>query len=451
MALINTDHLVANLGGVTRLELLIQFGLKTGLLQTGTCTGGAVNAIIDTSQLQSTQLSPSEWTGGWIRISSSTDNADPEGDIRTCSEFQPELGKALASPDFTAPPAAGDTYELWKINPQVALDVIDRALTNDLYAPCWTVLSEIDDYDMEADNTTSWSAVNATLSKLTTGIRIPENGKRWLQVVSNVAGGYAVHQSPLTVSPLKSYHASSLVRCQIASTTAKLQVWDNSNNREILAYSAQSLTTVRIAFNWTAPQGCYSASYRLVGPELNAANNWDELCAFQYSTTDIAIPWWIKKLGQVKGIFQMFPLGTNSQQIWDPSLRGELDRRWDVRRDYGSGNQFRAYARQGFMISWPLFLYGLRNETAYANDTLDKKYIDIPKFVACIAYKLYERASQPLVTGILDSKNFKEMLGPLQAEWMILAQEEAEGLEEIMQSDTPWQRFRNERMNYGRY
>ena len=450
MALIDVDRAVVNLGGVTRKSLLEHFGLKTGLLQTGTCTGGAINAIIDTGQLQSTQLSPSEWTGGWVRISSSTDNADPEGDIRTISEFQPELGKCLANPNFTAAPAFGDTYELWKINPKVALDIIDRALENDLYGPCWTVLSEIDDYDMEASNTNSWTASNATLSKLTTGVRAAQQGKRWLQVTNTAAGGYAACLT-LNVAPLKAYHASALVRCQVAGTTAKLQVWDVTNSREIISYTTNSRTTVRIAFNWNCSADCFQVTYRLIGVESTATNNWDEVCAYQVSSTDISLPWWVKKLGQVKGIFQHQHLGTLNQQIWDPGLRGEVDTRWDVRRNYGSGNQFRVFARQGYMSSWPLFLYGLRNETAYSDDTLDKKYIDIPKFVACVAYKLYERASQPLVTGILDSKNFKEMLGPIHAEWMLLAQEEAEGLEDIIHSDTPWRKFSNTRFSYGNY
>lgn len=446
MALVATNRTVSTLEGVTRQQLMSELGHITGLCQFGTATAGGIDNLIDTTQLQSAQFSPSEWTGAWIRISYNASGVGtaPERDIRSVYEYQPELGKILVATAFSSGIGVGDTYELWKINPSIVLDIIDRALQNDLYVPCWSMLSEIDDFDMEASGTAAWTGANSTLAKVSTGVRLSNSGRQWLTVLATAASGYA-KSGILDVVPNQSYIASALCRAEAASTTASLQIWDETNNALIKSITSQLQTPNRLYTTFAAPATCYQVTYRPTTVESGKTTDWGDVVNLNSAAPDVPLPWWMKRRGQVEGIFQWMPR-QGITQSYDPALTGEVDTRWDIYRNY-NGNGFRATARIGGTIL-PLFILGRRNETAYANDTVDKKMIDIPTFLACIAFKLYKLHSQPIVTGLLDAANFKSMLEPAQAEWERLAQENTENLNTVITSDTPFASFKG-RYNYG--
>lgn len=435
--------------GVNRLQLLRELAMATGLLKYGTITSGGPNYFIDTTQLKSTQYSPKDWVGGWGRISSTTDNAAPEGEYRPISDYEPDLGKITLNPAPTVSPAANDTYELWRVNPKIVLDIIDSALTENLLVPCWTILSNIPDYDMEQSHTTDWTAGgSATLTKETGEPRMSQSGKRYLRVVSVAAGDYA-RSALLRVEPNQSYHASAVVRCSAEGTTAKLVVYDETNGQVIDYWTSTRLYPVRIAFNFQTPANCQTISYRLTNVESGVTTEWDEVCGFGYNSPDILLPWWVRHRNQIKGIFEYRPV-TVSDKVWDVALVGERDRRWDIINNYGGGTKFKAVARQGRLI-WPLYVLGTRNESAFSSETTDYKYIDMGLFLSCVKYMVYSHLSQPLETGILDGRNFKEETLRAKLEYDLLKQEQAEDLNKTIASDTPFAQFRDHRFDYGEY
>jgi len=436
-----------SLEGVTRAELFRKLALDTGMLLTGTITSGDKQYIYDTSQLKTNQGSPAEWIGGWLRISYDATAAAPEGEIRPIANYEPELGRVAVEPYLSATVDAGDKYELWKINPNIVKDLTDQCLVNDLYLPCWTVLSEVPDYDMEQSHTTDWTAGGtATVTKQTAQPRLSGSGKRYLRVVSAAAGDYA-RSALLRVEPGRTYHVSAVARCSAAGTTAKLQVYDETNGAVIEAKTSNRLFPARIWYTFRAPSTCYTLSIRLVCVEASVTTEWDEVIFYDTAASDISLPWWVKSRGQVKGIFEL-RADTLSDSIWDATLRGEDDSRFDVIKHYGGGSAFRAQARMG-QIHWPLFILGTRNEVAYANDNTDYKYLDINLFSACLKYKLYKYHSQPLVTGLLDAENFKSMLGPAEQEYMLISQSLAEELNETIDSPTPSSYYLDHRFTFG--
>src|SRR3990167_847738 len=176
--------------GITRNTLLERVLRETGLGTYGTATGGTVGTIIDTNELQSTQYNTLEYVGGWARIGQSSDNLAPENETRPITTNAPSTGTISVNPDFTVAPASGEKYQLWKKpNPRKVLDLVDEVLTEELYFPCWTMLSEVPDYDMEQSHTTDWTASNTTLTKQTGEPKLA--GRRWLRVVTTSALGYA--------------------------------------------------------------------------------------------------------------------------------------------------------------------------------------------------------------------------------------------------------------------
>lgn len=437
-----------NLDGVSRYSLFKKLSLDTGLLFCGVATsGGDVATVYDTTNLKTGQGVPEDWIGGWLRVSKTTDNAAPEGEIVPIKDYEPDLGKIDVEPYLTNSLDSGDEYELWKINPKIAKDLADQCLTDDLYLPCWSVLSEVPDYDMEQSHTTDWTAGgSATVTKQTAQPRLSNSGKRYLRVVSSAAGDYA-RSTLLRVEPGRSYHTSAVARCSAASTTARLQLYDETNGAVIQSYTSNRLFPVRIWFQVLIPTTCYSVSVRLINDEAGVTTEWDEVAFHSINAADIPLPWWVKNDTQVKGVFNLIPLSIGNN-LWDATLRGEDDERFDVIPNFGGYTRFKAQARQG-LITHPVFMFGSRNETAFASDVLDLKYLDINLFVSCLKFKLYKFHSQPLVTGLLDSENFKSMLGPAEAEWMQLSQSMSVELNKTIDSPTPWVGYLDSRFTYG--
>lgn len=443
MAAIVADSTPVNVEGLTRPEFLRRLAIETGMAVTGVATVSAVNGsyLIDETQLKTLQSSPSEWKGGWLRMASGA-NA---GSIKPVVDFVPELGKPIVEPFFFQPVAAGDHYELWKVNPTIVLSVLDQCLTSELYSPCWTVLSDIPDYDMEQADLTHWSAGgSANISKVTSHPRL--FGERHLRVVSSAPGDYA-RSDLFGVEPGKQYHLSAVARCIAPNTTARLIAWDETHDVEIGHYDSNRLFPVRIAFQtFTAPRECYSVSYRLANVEPGVTTEWDEICSFHTASPDISLPWWVTNPDQVKGTFNFTPL-TFSNNLWDSVLRGEVDRRFDTIKNFGGGVAFKAQARFGY-LAWPIFILGIRPTTAYADD-IEVKYVDLNLLTAAVKFKLYKYHSQPMVTGLLDADNFRAMLGNAEHDWTTMAQSQSTDLNRVIDSPTPWGRFIDHRFTYG--
>ena len=194
MALVTSNPTTPQVEGLTQRLLLERFLRETGLGDYGTATGGSTSTIVDTTKLQSTAYSGDVNPGAWARISYDVGGAAaaPEGEIRgiTSTGYAPSTGTLTVSPVFTAAPASGDKYQLFRfIHPQLVLDTLDQVLKEDCYLPCWTVLSEVPDYDMEQSVTTEWTGANSTLAKATAE---PMGwGAQYLTVATTAAAGYA--------------------------------------------------------------------------------------------------------------------------------------------------------------------------------------------------------------------------------------------------------------------
>lgn len=136
------------------------------------------------------------------------------------------------------------------------------------------------------------------------------------------------------------------------------------------------------------------------------------------------------------------------ENLWDANYSGEQDSRWDIYPNAFGGSRFRAVARGGALSS-PVFVYGLRNETAYSSDT-ETKYIEPLVFLACLKYWVFENLSQPLNTGILDAKNVKERLADYRHEWMIQSESQNKDLDRVITSPDLWADY-PPRFSYGEY
>lgn len=438
MSLVVASPTVPQIEGVARIDVFKRFLRETGMGAYGVCTAEVpdTSSILDTTRFQSTQYVDKDWEGGWTRISkAASGNGDaPEDEVRPISDYAPSSGDFTANPVFSAAVNTSDEFELWKFpNPTIVKDLLDELLKQEIYLPCWTILTEIPDGDMEQSSASAdWTASNATVTKQTSEPLM--GGLRKLRVVATSTDGYA-RSALLNVEPGKSYYVSALVRTEDASTTASLIAYDETNSTAIDNKTVSKLNIVRLWFEFTAPSTCYQVSIRLSTVTNNKYSEWDEVCFYPQDASDIALPWWVRNKDQVKGIFSLRANEVATNQL-DGLLRGEGDNRWDIRDNAFGRGQLRLVARHGTMHS-PLFIFGTRNETAYADDNDDKKMVDATLLNAGLIFKAFEHLAQAPVSNAIDRKWVVEERNKWQVNWAKLQRQQSSRLDDILQSPTP--------------
>ena len=427
---------LATVKGTTRNNLIKRVLRESKLGEYGTATGGSTSYLEDTTKLKSSQYSDDDWVDGWLRISKNFDasGSAPEASISPVTTYDPTTnGRVSIVPSFGTAVAASDEYELWRFpHPQMVLDLIDDCLKNDIYLPCWTLLSELPDFDMEQDNTSDWASSSATISKQTSSPQM--SGKRYLRVLTTAANGYA-RSVIMNVEPSKQYYVSALVRCGDTSTTAKLLAYDETNSAAIDSKSIIRLGWVRLWFIFTAPATCYQISIRLSNEEDAVTTEWDDVILFGYDQQTISLPWWVKDFEQVKKVFRYIP-SEQAGNIVSAELRGEPDERWDiVDTSFGRG-KLQLKARVGAVTS-PLFIFGVRNETAYDDDNADTKLVDEDYLLACVLYKLYSSLAGEPKEGYLDAKWLQTQATIWEKRWKEESYKQMQRINQVLTTSTP--------------
>lgn len=386
--------------GITRQNLIKRFFDRTGFGIAGTVDSGSATTLVDDALIGRGNHIKS-FVGGFVRIVQAG-AASPEGKIRPITAFDPATG-TVTFPTVTDTLAANDEYEIWRpvLHPQQVLNWIDEILTEQIYLPCWTMLTEVPDGDMEQTHITDWTASNATVTKATSDRDF--FGRRCLSVEATSNDGYA-RSALIQVKPGKGYHASVISRP--GTSSAKFQVWDETNSAEIKSITSTDLFGKRLVIEFNAPGTCKTVSLRLITPVSGETNKWDEACFYSLETNELPLPWWVKKGSQVWRVFKLSP-HTLESGMWDSSLRGDHAADWEVQDTYHSGGQLKVVNRRPGLTA-PLYIVGGRNELAYANDYTEAKYINPDMLLACLLYKSYEYLSSQYIAGQQDTAAFQQ-------------------------------------------
>ncbi len=379
---------LAQVQQTTRPAILKSVLRQTPFGQHGTATSGNTITLTDTTRLASAEAYGDDyWNGAYLRIVTGA----AAGTIRNITDYVASTG-VLTFPTATSVGTAD--YELWKmVHPQEVLDQLDQIMTEECFVPDWAICTEVPDGDMEQNNTTDWTAGGtATLAKSTTEPTI--GGKRYLSVTNAAGNDYA--RSSLIYIPAVSrgYHLSALVRC--SSGTATLTAYDETNGAAIQSASSTSKAWTRVWFDFNSPATAGSLSVRLIGTEADAVIFWKDVCLYPLDAQDIRLPWWVKNRDHVRGVYRLLPQNGPTNDSWDPSLIGTREYQYSVQQSrFGQGAARLVVGSPGLGINGPLYIYGLRNETAWASDT-EAKHIDLRWATAKLAAACYRRAMMTL-------------------------------------------------------
>ena len=304
-------------------------------------------------------------------------------------------------------------------------------MKEDCYLPCWTILTEVPDGDMEQNNTTDWAATDATVTKITSEPALW--GKRWLSVVTTSAGGYA-SSNTLNVVPGKVYHLSALCRATAGSTTAQMTLYDVTNSAVLDRVESTYLNTVRLHTQVAIPDDCHQVAIRLGNSENEVTSVWDEVSFWGLDSRTYPLPWWVKNKAQVKAVCTS-TFAHIADNVWDGSPKLITDKnKWDFADSAFGRGQLSVMTKYG-SPERPLYVVGTRNESAWANENAETKNVSLNWVIARMMYLLFRRMMQPMRVGNINMDWVKEQVNYWTKEWEKEKRKQDERLSDIFQSE----------------
>ena len=403
-----------NLLQLTQVELIKRVLYETGMGVTGTTTAtGTSTTLVDATNLKNTaNNSSSLYVGGWVRITSGA----RIGEISPISSYAPSTG-TITFTALTGAPGTGVTYEIWMTNfpPQAGIDALTRLLTEMYYVPCWTWLTEVPDGDMEQDNTTEYAGTSATIAKVTT--QPGTTGKRSLSVTNTAANGYAQTAESLRVKPGSSLLCSvNYTPSATTGITGVFTIYDVTNSAVIDTVTTTSASTVRLYKQVFVPPTCRLVKIRMGAEEDAVVTRWDELSVLDNESPSVPVPWWVKRPGQVKAFYEWRAYQSGYDQYeYEHSFRGEQSHRHEIRPDHSNASGLRAVAKFGG-TTYPLFIFGARNETAFP-DLTTAKPLDENWVTAGLAYQFLLMHTSRVGAFMQNNKEQKDRMAMFLTAW----------------------------------
>ena len=402
-----------NLIQLTQVELIKRVLAETGMGMTGTTTGnGSATTLVDATSLANVNTPTTAYIGGWVRITSGT----RIGEIAPVTGYANSTG-TLTIGTLTGAPGTGVTYELWLTNfsPAQGIDALTRLLTELYYVPCWTWFTEHPDGDMEQSGTDEYAGTNATLAKVSSQVGV--NGRRALSVATTAANGYAESAASLRVTPATSVLCSVnfTPNSSSAATTGFLKLYDVTNSTVIDTISSSSKATVRLYKQIMIPPTCSAIKVRLGNEQNSVTSIWDELAIIDAQSSSVPLPWWVKRPGQVKGMYDWRPYQPGADQYeYEPVFRGLDNRRYEIRPDQTNSMGLRAVGKIGSVP--PSFMFGVRNETAFPDLTTSKP-LDENWITAGLAYQFLLMASARIGAFSINNKELEQRKASFLSQW----------------------------------
>jgi hypothetical protein len=223
----------------TTLNRLIELlGRATEFYTKGTASGSHSTTTLQDSSADSEidALDTKVVSGKWLRITSTTDDGAPVGEVRKISSVS--TSTVTVDTAFSAAPADGDTYEILSYHPSVLIDALQQAIRQaypDLYKPLKdeslivdNLLSNVDFASFSGGAFTSWSSKGTpSLSQET------QNGATFARITASGATEGLEQDIIDLLNYFESAHEKTLhvrgwLRCNTASSARLRVTFDGS-------------------------------------------------------------------------------------------------------------------------------------------------------------------------------------------------------------------------------
>ena len=257
-----------------------------GLGFNGTADSIAAGSITDAFALRDSTLGPNHYRGNYIyRPDLSTDDR-----IKKASTLTNTTGLLAHSGSNYSDTSDGNYEIVGLLHPDELNACIERAIQRVYFEYMSPLQGDCTDGDMDANNTTSWTGTDATVTKNTTASSI-FSGIRSLRVANTGASGYA-QSVTIRVIPNTYFYASAVLRSDVG--TASLVVRDITNGATIGTSSTSAEEQfVHLWMKETVPSTCEEIAIRLTGSGASDDIYWNHAVFYQLDRKILPAPSWL--------------------------------------------------------------------------------------------------------------------------------------------------------------
>ncbi len=261
----------------------------------GTATGGAAGTITCATYPFLTSLAnadANEYVGDEIYTSGGTGL----GQARQVVTYAPTTGVLTPSANWTVTPDATTTFDIFKrgLRHDWLKDRVNAALVKLRYVTI-IPLTLVADGDMETSGVGSWTASNATLTKVTAAANLLHGAQALKALCTNV-NGYAASVT-INCQPNETFILQA--RVVTAVGTATLQAYDVTNSAAIDSEDYTYPGFGGLSFTFATPSTCKQIQIRLKGTGATDDAFWDDVQLLRQGDTEVNLPSSIVRAGQV--------------------------------------------------------------------------------------------------------------------------------------------------------
>lgn len=195
-------------------------------------------------------------------------------------DFSGSTSTLTFAPAMNAAPKDTTDYELhYKYHPDYLEDLIEEVMSN-LEISLLIPLTSVADGDMEAGNTTSWTAAtvagaNPTLTKDTTTVL---HGRQALKILANAESISSYAKSTSVYFPSNTQLLCAADVYITSGDSAKLSLIDITNSdAELETAESDATGWVHLEFTYTTPSTCEEVQLWLESPAASDATYWDNI------------------------------------------------------------------------------------------------------------------------------------------------------------------------------
>jgi len=280
------------------LALTRAIGKELGYITGLPSAAGSTTTIVDisTDSPLDTEDSTPLYQNAWAKIEADS-AATPlnVGEVRRVKTYAPSTGTITVSRAFTNATTVTMTYGIYFGMPPARTGTFKGLVeyVNDtlraLYHRRRYLLTLVTDGDMEATGVTSWTANNATLTKITTTGYVGL-GKQSMRVLNSSLSGGAISGTVAVTQGQSLYARADL---KVISGTGRLQLYDNTNDAEITTKRSSERSWRYVYLTGQVPSACKLVTVRLVGVEATADVYWDNVSLRYGGAKRMDLPSWV--------------------------------------------------------------------------------------------------------------------------------------------------------------
>lgn len=287
----------------TLLQLYTAVADLLALRESGTLTAATTTALTSAAwpfQTNRTDVSTKKYEGVEVYLEAAAANVTPNPN--GVSVYAPSTGVFTPAVTYANAPGGTLAFDLFLrgCTRQWIIDAINETLRN-IYYETRAPLTLVTDGDMETSGVGSWTASNATLSKVATAGNF-EDGTQGLRVLATAATGYA-QSATILVDPDLSPTWRVRVRVRADIGTARLIAYDvtNSANIDTVDWTSRGAGVINLQF--ALPTTCEALAFRLMGVANADDCYFDNCLAAPQSFSEFQLPEWVVSADQVRHVY----------------------------------------------------------------------------------------------------------------------------------------------------